>query len=357
MNRVIVRPIVIGLLMIGVVMQPHRLSAASLQQIGCETAAAGADLIALGTALKGGSTRRFYAARTASALAELGSAYCGRPAGTAAAGDQQPYTAWDMLKLYKVCRASFHAISNGLRLCDALSQNRRSMIRRSVRQRDIDAMTWSIIGKYGLNIAGIIAKPDNTLLQPSRAQVGCEIGASVVSAHMAYTAGQMYGDYATEADHFEPLLATLGGATQFEGRGVASDYRSAQRRAAPTSQRRVHFQDNNSSSSRPASSAYSSGDEDADLRQAMANSQAGQPRPQQTAQPTRQAAAQPVRAPAPKPAAPAQTEAPTCTICMDDLPTNAAVVKTLSCKHKFCKACIDPWIASRHTCPVCRARA
>lgn len=44
----------------------------------------------------------------------------------------------------------------------------------------------------------------------------------------------------------------------------------------------------------------------------------------------------------------------TCSICLEDMGPSA-IEATLPCSHKFHAQCIDPWVASNNTCPVCRA--
>jgi hypothetical protein len=42
-----------------------------------------------------------------------------------------------------------------------------------------------------------------------------------------------------------------------------------------------------------------------------------------------------------------------CTICLDDVGANGGL-KTLSCRHTYCKGCIDRWWNESHNCPLCR---
>jgi hypothetical protein len=42
-----------------------------------------------------------------------------------------------------------------------------------------------------------------------------------------------------------------------------------------------------------------------------------------------------------------------CTICLDDVGSNGGC-KTLSCRHVFCRGCIDRWWNVSHSCPICR---
>lgn len=42
-----------------------------------------------------------------------------------------------------------------------------------------------------------------------------------------------------------------------------------------------------------------------------------------------------------------------CTICLDHTGTNGGC-KTLSCRHTFCRGCIDRWWNESRSCPVCR---
>merc|ERR1740130_1469879 len=43
----------------------------------------------------------------------------------------------------------------------------------------------------------------------------------------------------------------------------------------------------------------------------------------------------------------------TCPICLSDFDEEDEV-RVLPCKHYFCKACIDEWLAVNSTCPTCR---
>lgn len=56
----------------------------------------------------------------------------------------------------------------------------------------------------------------------------------------------------------------------------------------------------------------------------------------------------------PKPCAHASGPSSTCPICREALPTND-VVYTLSCSHTFHRDCLDHWITSNASCPLCRA--
>lgn len=42
-----------------------------------------------------------------------------------------------------------------------------------------------------------------------------------------------------------------------------------------------------------------------------------------------------------------------CTICLDHVGSNGGC-KTLSCRHAFCRGCIDRWFNESRSCPVCR---
>jgi hypothetical protein len=39
-----------------------------------------------------------------------------------------------------------------------------------------------------------------------------------------------------------------------------------------------------------------------------------------------------------------------CPICLEQLSNE---IKT-SCNHLFCKKCLDTWLSTKHTCPLCR---
>ena len=41
-----------------------------------------------------------------------------------------------------------------------------------------------------------------------------------------------------------------------------------------------------------------------------------------------------------------------CPICQE--PT--ATPKTTSCRHTFCQSCLDKWLETKHTCPMCRTK-
>ena len=41
----------------------------------------------------------------------------------------------------------------------------------------------------------------------------------------------------------------------------------------------------------------------------------------------------------------------TCCICLDDTKKN---IKTLLCRHKYHKECIEEWFTKEETCPLCR---
>jgi hypothetical protein len=45
-----------------------------------------------------------------------------------------------------------------------------------------------------------------------------------------------------------------------------------------------------------------------------------------------------------------------CSICMDDIAPGQAV-RALRCAHSFHAACVNPWLRSNRTCPVCREDA
>jgi E3 ubiquitin-protein ligase ATL41 len=44
-----------------------------------------------------------------------------------------------------------------------------------------------------------------------------------------------------------------------------------------------------------------------------------------------------------------------CAVCLDELREGAVVRMLPSCKHYFHASCVDVWLLSRATCPVCRA--
>uniref|UniRef100_A0A1A9W0L2 RING-type domain-containing protein n=1 Tax=Glossina brevipalpis TaxID=37001 RepID=A0A1A9W0L2_9MUSC len=43
-----------------------------------------------------------------------------------------------------------------------------------------------------------------------------------------------------------------------------------------------------------------------------------------------------------------------CAICIDDL-LSKEIIRTLPCNHRFHVKCIDKWLQSHNTCPMCRA--
>ena len=43
-----------------------------------------------------------------------------------------------------------------------------------------------------------------------------------------------------------------------------------------------------------------------------------------------------------------------CAICLYDMSNH--VTTTLTCDHTFCRNCIDTWLGSSRTCPICRRR-
>uniref|UniRef100_A0A1A9W0L8 RING-type domain-containing protein n=1 Tax=Glossina brevipalpis TaxID=37001 RepID=A0A1A9W0L8_9MUSC len=43
-----------------------------------------------------------------------------------------------------------------------------------------------------------------------------------------------------------------------------------------------------------------------------------------------------------------------CAICIDDL-LSKEIIRTLQCNHRFHVKCIDKWLQSHSTCPMCRA--
>lgn len=45
----------------------------------------------------------------------------------------------------------------------------------------------------------------------------------------------------------------------------------------------------------------------------------------------------------------------TCTICMESLREGERVRALRGCEHLFHQACVEPWLLSRGTCPMCRA--
>ncbi|ARR74975.1 hypothetical protein SAGO17_0056 [Mimivirus AB-566-O17] len=44
---------------------------------------------------------------------------------------------------------------------------------------------------------------------------------------------------------------------------------------------------------------------------------------------------------------------PKCFICLSDF-KNFDIVRVLDCDHKYCNGCIDRWLSTCHTCPVCK---
>ena len=48
----------------------------------------------------------------------------------------------------------------------------------------------------------------------------------------------------------------------------------------------------------------------------------------------------------------ARPTTPICTICLDSI--NRSAQRSLSCNHKFHRVCINRWLRTRSTCPVCR---
>ena len=74
----------------------------------------------------------------------------------------------------------------------------------------------------------------------------------------------------------------------------------------------------------------------------------------------RQTDSAPGEAPAaasPATASPAAVSSSTsCLICMEDIARGQAV-RTLRCAHSFHQPCVDRWLRTSRTCPVCRERA
>jgi hypothetical protein len=46
-----------------------------------------------------------------------------------------------------------------------------------------------------------------------------------------------------------------------------------------------------------------------------------------------------------------------CSICMDDLDEGQRVRAVRGCQHLFHAACVEPWLLSHGTCPMCRSHA
>ncbi len=46
-------------------------------------------------------------------------------------------------------------------------------------------------------------------------------------------------------------------------------------------------------------------------------------------------------------------EVETCTVCLDDY-VDGVELRMLQCSHRFHRACIDPWLLERYTCPLCK---
>ena len=42
-----------------------------------------------------------------------------------------------------------------------------------------------------------------------------------------------------------------------------------------------------------------------------------------------------------------------CPICLEDL-LPGSVLRRLTCKHHFHKACLDTWLAHKAVCPICQ---
>ena len=52
-------------------------------------------------------------------------------------------------------------------------------------------------------------------------------------------------------------------------------------------------------------------------------------------------------------AAPESQEPPSCPVCLGSIDGDA---RALRCGHSFCASCIEPWLRTNTTCPVCRER-
>lgn len=50
----------------------------------------------------------------------------------------------------------------------------------------------------------------------------------------------------------------------------------------------------------------------------------------------------------------AATEESDCTICQDTISVGHPIRELTTCRHKFHRSCIDQWLSSHVTCPVCR---
>lgn len=48
-----------------------------------------------------------------------------------------------------------------------------------------------------------------------------------------------------------------------------------------------------------------------------------------------------------------QDDVETCTICLDKL-NQSLYVRRLLCCHKYCSPCIEVWLKSHKTCPICK---
>jgi hypothetical protein len=44
-----------------------------------------------------------------------------------------------------------------------------------------------------------------------------------------------------------------------------------------------------------------------------------------------------------------------CAVCQDECEPGASVIALPACRHLFHADCLLPWLARKHTCPVCRS--
>ncbi len=47
-------------------------------------------------------------------------------------------------------------------------------------------------------------------------------------------------------------------------------------------------------------------------------------------------------------------EISSCRICLLEF-DNASIKKTTTCQHEFCEACLNKWLETHNTCPICRS--